>query len=862
MASNIKVAIEVDNKQYIANLKAADNATQSFASNTERSLSKVNTSFDTFTRKMGGLKTLLTGLAFGAVGKSALQMADSLQDLSNSSGIAVSQLLELKKALEVSGGEADSMPQAINTLLRSIDEAAGGSIKAQNAFMKLGVSLSDLGALSERDLMIKTLEGIAKLPSASERATAMMQNFGKSFKTVNPQELLDKLNETAGTATKYAESIRRAAELNDQLATAQGNLKLAFLEAFSGPIQKIIEFNTQTTEGAAKMETLTTAIKAAGIALATAFAISGALGLVTVIGQIGRAITVVLGLSAGMGGIFAAAGSFMVGLRGAVVLVAALGTSIYAASQLFDDFGSIAGNALARVIEAMGRFAASILNLPTDALAGILRMLGMKIDNPFGLGDGLNKLVDQAERARKDAEYIAKIGGGRGGQGGPTAEQLAAAGKATITTGGKGPAREVDTTARAQAIAQIKEMTAEYEKQQRLNLMKIDLETRFIGQSEDAKQLAEAQVQLATQYSNQQDDLIKKRNSLGKEEQYLVGTINEQIKKNAQGFNEQFDALTKSITAQQTAKILEKDRLTQIENMTKAMEQQAKIQEALGGAKVSIIGQKQDVAFAGSKIGRGSLRQQFMDIEEANRKAGLEAARAFAQQFEDGGDGLTPERAQKLTAGLEEIAAGYKDIADAQKDNLSASREWDAGWKAAFEDYRANAFDAAQQSKDYFKSFTDGMTDALVEFVRTGKLSFTDLANTMIAQFIRIQAQKAMSNIGDFFGMGSTGSVGVGGLFASIGKIFGFANGGNPPVGRPSIVGERGPELFVPKSAGTIVPNGQFGQGGNQVINNSVAYSIQAVDASSFRALVARDPEFIHNVVEQGRRSMPIRSRR
>ena len=34
-----------------------------------------------------------------------------------------------------------------------------------------------------------------------------------------------------------------------------------------------------------------------------------------------------------------------------------------------------------------------------------------------------------------------------------------------------------------------------------------------------------------------------------------------------------------------------------------------------------------------------------------------------------------------------------------------------------------------------------------------------------------------------------------------------FANGGRPPVGRPSIVGERGPELFVPNSAGTIIPN-------------------------------------------------------
>lgn len=41
-----------------------------------------------------------------------------------------------------------------------------------------------------------------------------------------------------------------------------------------------------------------------------------------------------------------------------------------------------------------------------------------------------------------------------------------------------------------------------------------------------------------------------------------------------------------------------------------------------------------------------------------------------------------------------------------------------------------------------------------------------------------------------------------------------FADGGEPPVGQPSIVGERGPELFVPKTAGTIIPNNGLGGAG------------------------------------------------
>lgn len=60
------------------------------------------------------------------------------------------------------------------------------------------------------------------------------------------------------------------------------------------------------------------------------------------------------------------------------------------------------------------------------------------------------------------------------------------------------------------------------------------------------------------------------------------------------------------------------------------------------------------------------------------------------------------------------------------------------------------------------------------------------------------------------FGIGSIGK----GL-----KIPGFANGGRPPVGRPSIVGERGPELFIPRTSGTIVPNSSLGGNVNIVVN-------------------------------------------
>ena len=65
-----------------------------------------------------------------------------------------------------------------------------------------------------------------------------------------------------------------------------------------------------------------------------------------------------------------------------------------------------------------------------------------------------------------------------------------------------------------------------------------------------------------------------------------------------------------------------------------------------------------------------------------------------------------------------------------------------------------------------------------------------------------------------------------------------FANGGRPLVGKASIVGERGPELFVPKIAGTIIPNNKLGGGDNttNIVNVSVDASGSAVSGNNANA--------------------------
>ena len=114
-----------------------------------------------------------------------------------------------------------------------------------------------------------------------------------------------------------------------------------------------------------------------------------------------------------------------------------------------------------------------------------------------------------------------------------------------------------------------------------------------------------------------------------------------------------------------------------------------------------------------------------------------------------------------------------------------------------------------------------GVSQALVGVVQ-GTKSLADAASNILStianQFLTLGINTLLFSA---FG-GSTG------LFKNLPT---FANGGRPPVGRPSIVGERGPELFVPTTAGTIIPNDKMGGMTNNIVVNVDVDGGASVDA-------------------------------
>lgn len=85
------------------------------------------------------------------------------------------------------------------------------------------------------------------------------------------------------------------------------------------------------------------------------------------------------------------------------------------------------------------------------------------------------------------------------------------------------------------------------------------------------------------------------------------------------------------------------------------------------------------------------------------------------------------------------------------------------------------------------------------------------------------------------------------GLFSVLGNLFGFADGGRPPLGRPSIVGERGPELFIPDQAGRIIANGGSGLSFPVASSNGGGITIGSITANG----VNNPREFVREVARQ-----------
>jgi len=133
------------------------------------------------------------------------------------------------------------------------------------------------------------------------------------------------------------------------------------------------------------------------------------------------------------------------------------------------------------------------------------------------------------------------------------------------------------------------------------------------------------------------------------------------------------------------------------------------------------------------------------------------------------------------------------------------------------------------------KQGLDGLTDSLTAGI-TGAANFADaiksMAKSVVDSLIKMLIQKyivdaAFGFITSSFGTGGTGSTGSGmtaGGGIGMGQDYSAtaAIGGSVNRGQPTLVGERGQEVFVPNQNGAIIPNNKLGGGSGVVVNQTI----------------------------------------
>lgn len=288
------------------------------------------------------------------------------------------------------------------------------------------------------------------------------------------------------------------------------------------------------------------------------------------------------------------------------------------------------------------------------------------------------------------------------------------------------------------------------------------------------------------------------------------------------------------------------------ENQLSLMDQKRKEQEQLNGLSI----QEKEVQDAKNKI----LDQEAKALDIIDQK------RIAAKQ-------LPADQQGRVNKQLDEQVAAIKKLTDEYvlgavirvKSTQDEQNTFAFGWDKAYKQYAENAVNYATIGQTAFTSVTNAMGSALDQFVANGKVSFSSLATSIISDLMKIwlkmQATQLLS-MGLGFGKSLFGGAGGGANLSSIVNMTGgMADGGNPPVGMATLVGERGPELFIPNQSGTIIPNNQLGSlgGGSpqNVFNGPYIASMSAIDTQSAVQFLASNKMAVWSANQSASRSIP-----
>lgn len=243
------------------------------------------------------------------------------------------------------------------------------------------------------------------------------------------------------------------------------------------------------------------------------------------------------------------------------------------------------------------------------------------------------------------------------------------------------------------------------------------------------------------------------------------------------------------ILAQLNLNIAAENQLRIQKEITSVLERGKQIAESIAQSQLSRNQQYENQLGA---VGQGreafdrirqetDIRREFQKFQNQLSK-GLSEGTIDTAQFE--------EQQAKINEGLQVAIQSFRQYYQ-ELDSLQSN--WVLGATAGFADYAASARNAAQASSNLIGNAFKGMEDALVTFVRTGKLSFSSLVDSILADLVRMSLRQSL----------------LGPISQLFGSLIGGGLGGASVSGSGSLAGGEGAVAFK------VLANGGYtGDGG------------------------------------------------
>ena len=813
-------------------------------------------SFDDLT---GGLKSLGAGFAalggsmgVGALGFAALmhktlEFSNHIKDLANGFEVTVGQMLQLDNALKTSGANADSAGKMLGKLFGKISDAKNGNESTIAQFEKLGISFRELSTLKPDEAIKRVFDGLANSGlNAFDKAKMVKEMLGKGGIGVSLDEVNEKLQKSTAEYDAHAKAIAKMGEVSDNLKTTLTNLTLAFTDMiapFSG-------------DGIVSVKTFHNILVALGAAATVAgvIRIATAIGtLTTAIKLLGTTSAVTLAITSPiLAAIVAAAALIAYTVSDTIETEKAQLAILETYRQSVLDKGKPAEEdpAAKAAAEAAAAAAAAKRRETNSAMAKValakelLVIEGhigqLKVDALRGDEQSIKlqeiQLTKDMEIAKSKSQFL---------QDKNSKEFISA--KEQDVFAAQRDARDAAAEQKAEKATTL--LKEQYKIEGQLITLKLAATDTLIGYDKDSAALKMTSLSMEKYSVDIKGVELTRVKALAdienkKAQDLLKVNTNEQQKLNITNEANKQNALANQKAKEDTAYIL-------------ALRQRdIEATERKGNAdKLNIDFDKQRIALGieAFNLRQNDFRMAQEILENKNRLLDIDMQITSAEATMGSGATFEAEKAR-----LEKLKELEQELSNERKKSIAIDEQrrtsFVIGWENAMTRFVQNSEGLGQVGSDAFNSLVSNMGSAIDNFVKTGKVNFKDFAKSIIqdimAMILKFQAMQLV-----MMGLRAMGfNMPLGGA-----SLPAKATGGD--IDSPAIVGENGPEIFIPSRRGTVIPNIQATQSmGNQpsiVYNGPYIASMSAIDTQSATQFLVQNKAAIWAANQSASRSIP-----